>query len=308
MKKLYNKISAILLSISIALAVLCGNGAVSAADENETYTFDELYAMSDEAFEAIYEEYLPYATKGVKASFAIIQSVEIDDETYVMTEFMFDCLFDSADDLSDFCARSGLEEWDHFTYLIGPARLHITELAVPEWIYEGSPYVLTDEMLSAFFEETGIPAAYIGLIRYVAADSQGYCGFELRLTFEQAEADAESVKIASIVHLLLLMNEAIDDASLEILVGETTTTAETTTTETTTEAAAVTVIGDISADGVVNLSDTIMLQKYVSGTMTLDAAALSNADVNADGDVDGADVLILLKYQVGYVRQLPDTT
>ena len=68
------------------------------------------------------------------------------------------------------------------------------------------------------------------------------------------------------------------------------------------------VIGDVSLDGAVNLSDAILIQKYASGAIALSDTALLNADVNADGDIDGSDALILLRYQTGYVSQLPYTS
>ncbi len=97
--------------------------------------------------------------------------------------------------------------------------------------------------------------------------------------------------------------------------GPGTTETTTTTTETSTETTAAStthttsagIIGDITLDGNVNLADSIFLNQYVAGTVTLNDLAYANADVNADGYVDADDALVLLKFQVHLIEKIPYT-
>lgn len=77
----------------------------------------------------------------------------------------------------------------------------------------------------------------------------------------------------------------------------TTTTAATTTTTTTTTTVdpSKAMIGDVTQNGKVNLSDVVMLQKYLMGSYDLSDAQMKLADVTEDGNVRADDVTALMK-------------
>ena len=80
------------------------------------------------------------------------------------------------------------------------------------------------------------------------------------------------------------------------IVTTTTTTATTTTTTTTTTVdPSKAMIGDVTQNGKVNLSDVVMLQKYLMGSYDLSDAQLKVADVTEDGKVTADDVTALMK-------------
>ena len=89
--------------------------------------------------------------------------------------------------------------------------------------------------------------------------------------------------------------------------SETTTSATTTTgTSTTTTTTATTVTttgtleninyGDVNLDGVVDLTDSITLNKYLGQVLTLSDVALKNADVNMDQNLTERDTTILMRF------------
>ncbi|MCD7959164.1 MAG: bacterial Ig-like domain-containing protein [Ruminococcus sp.] len=92
--------------------------------------------------------------------------------------------------------------------------------------------------------------------------------------------------------------EVIDSETTVTTVSEetTTTTTETTTTTSTTTENGSSIVGDVNLDGTVSLADTVFLNKYISGAVSLNDQAYANADVNADGSVDSDDALTLLKF------------
>lgn len=65
--------------------------------------------------------------------------------------------------------------------------------------------------------------------------------------------------------------------------------------------------GDINLDGAITLSDVVIMNKAISGTVTLNDEATANADVNEDNQVDASDTLTLLKFVVQIVDTLPYT-
>ena len=64
-------------------------------------------------------------------------------------------------------------------------------------------------------------------------------------------------------------------------------------------AAKVKTLGDVNADGTVNISDGVALSRYVAkwDGITIDKDA---ADLNQDGEIKKEDVTILLRYLVGW--------
>ncbi|MCX7046562.1 MAG: SUMF1/EgtB/PvdO family nonheme iron enzyme [Candidatus Sumerlaeota bacterium] len=51
--------------------------------------------------------------------------------------------------------------------------------------------------------------------------------------------------------------------------------------------------GDVTSDGIISLSDAVLVQQYLEGQAVLDADALARADMNNDGVVDIADVVAI---------------
>lgn len=79
----------------------------------------------------------------------------------------------------------------------------------------------------------------------------------------------------------------------------TTTTAKTTMTTTVTKATTTEkpapVKGDINSDGFVNVSDAVLLSKYILGSGTLTVAQADNADMNGDKRLDVFDMILMRK-------------
>ncbi len=86
-------------------------------------------------------------------------------------------------------------------------------------------------------------------------------------------------------------------------------TAEPTTTQTT-ETSDITPVGemlygDVNLDGRVDLTDAVLLNKAIAGTVTLGNQARLNADCDANDEQDGNDAIILLKFLVHMIDSLP---
>lgn len=62
--------------------------------------------------------------------------------------------------------------------------------------------------------------------------------------------------------------------------------------------------GDLNGNGLLQSNDTTILQRYVSGVMTLEPWQLAIADMNLDGKIDDKDV-VLLRAAVGQIVKLP---
>lgn len=58
---------------------------------------------------------------------------------------------------------------------------------------------------------------------------------------------------------------------------------------------AVTSYGDVNEDGVVNILDVTLINKYLLGTAELSEQGKKNADVDANGTIDTTDSLNILK-------------
>ena len=59
------------------------------------------------------------------------------------------------------------------------------------------------------------------------------------------------------------------------------------------------ILGDVNRDGVVDVLDATMIQKYTVEKVILSDSQLNIADVNSDGIVDILDAVIIQKYAVG---------
>ncbi len=64
------------------------------------------------------------------------------------------------------------------------------------------------------------------------------------------------------------------------------------------------ILGDIDADGVVTISDALMIFKYKSGEIKLSDTALKVADTDKNGNVELADALRIFKYKSGEIEKL----
>ena len=51
--------------------------------------------------------------------------------------------------------------------------------------------------------------------------------------------------------------------------------------------------GDVTNDGIVDTSDVIRINQYISGNHELSTQALKNADINNDGNIDNTDYEII---------------
>lgn len=78
--------------------------------------------------------------------------------------------------------------------------------------------------------------------------------------------------------------------------GTSTTTTTTATTVTTTDTLENINYGDVNLDGVVDLADSIVLNKYLAQVLTLSDMALKNADVNTDQNLTEKDTTILMRF------------
>ena len=124
------------------------------------------------------------------------------------------------------------------------------------------------------------------------------------------------------------------DVTVNVLAEVTTTTTETTTTTTTTETTAasssattakttasttkqtgtttteelVPLYGDVNCDGRVDISDAVLLNKAVAGTVNLSTAQQQlNADCDANSEQGSNDAIVLLKFLVSLIKSLPAT-
>lgn len=96
--------------------------------------------------------------------------------------------------------------------------------------------------------------------------------------------------------------------------GGTTTTSttgqgsSTTTTTVTTQGSSGTILlGDVTLDGRVDISDAVLLNKSIAGSVVLNEQAKDNAECYADGNLDGNDATTLLRFLVHTITSLPVT-
>lgn len=94
--------------------------------------------------------------------------------------------------------------------------------------------------------------------------------------------------------------------------AQTTTTTETTTTaavattvDTNVDDRYVTLYGDINCDGVIDITDAVMLQKYLNDSVSLNYAQLANADCQKDEQIDSTDVVVLMQFLLNSFTSLP---
>lgn len=60
------------------------------------------------------------------------------------------------------------------------------------------------------------------------------------------------------------------------------------------------IYGDVNNDGIINVIDATLIQKYIVGILSYDETKTILADVNNDGVINVKDVTLVLKYIVGF--------
>ena len=86
------------------------------------------------------------------------------------------------------------------------------------------------------------------------------------------------------------------------------TAAATTVTTTQTEPLSLPqIVGDVDLDGLVDMSDAVLLQKIIMGQVHVNDAQQQNKDCYADGVLDNRDVVVLLQFLVHLFPSLPVT-
>ena len=66
-----------------------------------------------------------------------------------------------------------------------------------------------------------------------------------------------------------------------------------------------TLFGDVNMDGRIDITDAVLLNKAIAGTVTLNDQARQNADCNANGELGADDTIALLHFLVHLVNTLP---
>ena len=64
-------------------------------------------------------------------------------------------------------------------------------------------------------------------------------------------------------------------------------------------------LGDANGDGIVNINDVTLIQRYLAELETLEGIYLHAADVNQDGTVDIADATVIQMYLAEYEMEYP---
>lgn len=67
------------------------------------------------------------------------------------------------------------------------------------------------------------------------------------------------------------------------------------------------IFGDVNLDGKVDISDAVLLNKTVAGTISLSESAQKNADCDGDGETGSNDAVVLLRFLVHLIQTLPST-
>ena len=85
----------------------------------------------------------------------------------------------------------------------------------------------------------------------------------------------------------------------------TTSSPSTTTTTTTTHPVYDNIYGDVNLDGIVDLTDAIMLNKQLAGVIIFTSAQQKNADCYRDGSIDDKDTTALMQFVISLIDTLP---
>lgn len=99
---------------------------------------------------------------------------------------------------------------------------------------------------------------------------------------------------------------ALDGGKTTTATSTTGQSSSTTTTTVTTQGSSGTILlGDITLDGRVDISDAVLLNKATAGSVMLNEQAKDNAECYADGNIDANDSTALLQFLVHTIASLP---
>jgi len=63
--------------------------------------------------------------------------------------------------------------------------------------------------------------------------------------------------------------------------------------------------GDVNFDQSIDVGDSIVVLRYITGLITLESHEFRAADVNKDGNVDVSDSILIQRYIVGLISEFP---
>ena len=95
------------------------------------------------------------------------------------------------------------------------------------------------------------------------------------------------------------------DTTVPVETDNTTPTEGSNSGTTETVPAGVVLYGDVNLDGRVDVTDCVLLNKAVAGSVQLDTAANKNADCNGNGEISSDDATVLMQFIVNLVKTLP---
>ena len=139
-------------------------------------------------------------------------------------------------------------------------------------------------------------------------DDQSWRASRVPLLFdENFQAKSAYYSIVDNVEPKVTTTTTTDTTSAETTTTTTVTTSSpsTTTTTTTTKPVYDNIYGDINLDGVVDLTDAIMLNKQLAGVIIFTSAQQKNADCYRDGSIDDKDTTALMQFVISLIDTLP---
>ena len=130
--------------------------------------------------------------------------------------------------------------------------------------------------------------------------------------FDSSKPGTYTIRVKASSDLILNYRLSFAEVSFKVTVEDhentTETSSVTTTTTTTTSSTGVmgdVLYGDVNLDGRVDITDAVLLNRAVSGSVSLNAQATKNADCDANGDLSGNDAVVLMRFLVHLENQLP---
>lgn len=96
------------------------------------------------------------------------------------------------------------------------------------------------------------------------------------------------------------------ETTLESSETSDTVSSETTVTTNSSEKPESVLYGDVNLDGKLDITDAVLLNKAIAGSVSLNDAAAANADCDADGTMSSTDGIALLRFLVHLIESLPE--
>lgn len=196
---------------------------------------------------------------------------------------------------------------DPADYLSGPSELALGDTAsvnletvfytsVYEWVSSDSSVI---EIVSSDSQTASIKAQGVGTAVITAKTSLGDRTLEISVYDNGSTTTDQTTETMETTETTETTTTSVMDSS------ETTesVTSETTA-ETTGNSGNSILYGDVNLDGRIDITDAVLLNKKVSGAVTLNDAAMKNADCNVDNEVNGDDAILLLKFLVHIVTSI----